>query len=186
MKYLKDLNESHMKRFVAKVLLNQNALDDKWNQVLLIEYLYELAEHHDPNAYIMIGDLYEHGLKPWIPQDICKAIKYYVKAIRADILYGYECIGMLLFYRGKNDDDYRTALNFFLAVSTHDGKLSFGGYYALGEMYRQGLYVKQDTSKAKRCYEKIIKSDLEYRNQDEYYKLAQKQYNKLLNKESGD
>ena len=177
--YAKRFEEAQMKRFVARALMDDRALDDKWIQILFIECLYELADNYDKNALIVIGNLHETGFKSWFPQNINKAICYYVKAIKAGILFGYECIGGIYFHIGKDDADYRKAYYCLTAVLTHGGSLTFGGNYMLGEMYRKGLFVEKNIEKAKRYYEKVVTSDMEYRELDEYYSLAKKQYKKL-------
>ena len=172
----------YMKQFIARTLTNLAAMKDKWSQAIALEFLFELAKNYDNKALIIIGDLHAQGFEPWFPKDINRAIHYYIKAIREGVLFGYECIGMILFNRGKSDIDYERAYKCFLAVIINGGELSFGADYALAEMYKNGLYVEKNLDKAIYHYKRILTSKSEFRMLDEFYALAQKQYEELKEK----
>jgi TPR repeat protein len=74
------------------------------------------------------------------------AENYYQAAADQGVDYGYECLGQLFFDQG----DYKKA---YESLSKKEVKNPCG-YYYLGKLYDEGLYVDQDVNKAIKLYEK--------------------------------
>ena len=73
---------------------------------------------------------------------------------------------MIYFNGTEVPADYEKAYAYF---TKDDGKKSFCTRYALGEMYRQGLYVEQDVQKAWDYYTGIATDRSPYYELDDYY-----------------
>ena len=153
MKLMKDADEGDLDAMRMFVTLCYSSPDkdlyertkDKW-----IEYVKKMAIAGDPVGYIWIGDMFEEGRVT--KRDVRKAIEFYQKAADEGISFGYECIGKI-YYDGKGiDSDYEKAYKYIMKSRKKSGM----SFYLLGEMYRQGLYVKQNMSRARSYYRKAL------------------------------
>lgn len=129
-----------------------------------ISYLRRLAEAGRTTAYIMLGDTYINGTGTSVNPE--EAIKWFGLAAENGIPFGNECIGMI-YYEGKDiPADHEKAYAYF----TKDNcRKSFCTYYALGEMYRRGLFVAQSDEKACEYYSCIVNSRMNGAELDDYY-----------------
>lgn len=125
-----------------------------------VSYLQQLADAGEAEAYIMLGDAYKDG--KGVQQNRTEAVRLYEKAVENGILFGNECIGMLYY----DDCNYERAFEY---LTKDDGSKSPCSYYALGEMFRQGLYVTQNDKKACEYYAEIAEGDISYVEMDDYY-----------------
>ena len=129
-----------------------------------VRYLRKLAEAGRSFAYIMLGDACLKG--SGTPQNPAEAIRWYEKAAESGIRFGNECIGMI-YYEGKDIPcDYQKAYEYF---TRDEGKKSFCTAYALGEMFRRGLYVTKDEEKAVMNYASIVNDNAPFPEMDDYY-----------------
>ncbi|MBE6001595.1 MAG: sel1 repeat family protein [Sarcina sp.] len=129
-----------------------------------ITYLRRLAEAGRAEFCIMLGDTYLNGTDT--PADPEEAMKCFRLAAENGIPFGNECIGMI-YYEGKDvPADYEKAYAYFTQDSC---KKSFCTRYALGEMYRQGLYVAQSDEKACEFYSSIVNDQMTNPEIDDYY-----------------
>ena len=127
-------------------------------------YLRKLAEAGRSFVYIMLGDACLKG--SGTPKNVTEAIQWYEKAVESGIQFGNECIGML-YYEGTDIAlDYQKAYEYF---TRDEGKKSFCTTYALGEMFRQGLYVMKDEAKACMYYASIVNDDGPCPEMDDFY-----------------
>lgn len=76
------------------------------------------------------------------------AEKYYQEAADQGVDYGYECLGQLYYNLG----DYKKAYD---SLTKKEVQNTCGFYY-LGKLYDEGLYVGQDMNKAIDLYEKAV------------------------------
>jgi TPR repeat protein len=152
----------------VSIMAMEGYLDDNDADADIIEryvlYLRKMAEGRMPEAYIMLGDAYLNG--QGVEKNVKEAIGWYENAVDAGVRFGNECIGML-YYEGKDvKADYEKAYAYF---TKDEKKKSFCTIYALGEMYRRGLYVLKNEEKACEYYSEIVYSDDEYASMDDYY-----------------
>ena len=152
---------------LVSLLAAEGYLSDPADLDILERYiacLETLAENGDSDACIMLGDAFKDGTG--VRQDPQEAIQWYEKAVERGEPFGNECIGMMYYAGDGIPKDYKKAFSYFTG---NEGRKSFCTLYALGEMYRCGLYVGQDERKACACYLKIVNSDEPYTALDDYY-----------------
>ncbi len=126
--------------------------------------LLDLAEAGTAPAYIMLGDAILKGIG--CEQNTAEAVQWYEKAVEEGDPFGNELIGEI-YYKGEHAPvDYKKAFEF---LTKDEGKKSFCTRYHLGEMYRQGLYVEKDPSKACEYYAGIVDDESKGRELDDYY-----------------
>ena len=130
-----------------------------------LSYLFKLSEIEGyENVLITLGTTYEQG--KGVQKDAQEAIRWYEKAVEAGIPFGNECIGMIYYTGNGVPVDYKKAYEYFTKDET---EVSVCTIYALGEMYRQGLYVEKDLEEALECYEDIVYDDSTFKELDDYY-----------------
>ncbi len=118
---------------------------DKW-----FEYVKKMAVAGDAIGYIWMADAFSRG--ELVEKDVKRAIEFYLKAADEGISFGYECIGDLYFKGNGVPVDYEKAYKYIMKSRKKSGM----SFYLLGEMYRQGLYVKQNMSRARQYYRRAI------------------------------
>ena len=116
---------------------------NKW-----FEYIKKLAAMGNTYGYIWMADLYERG--DCVKKDIHHAILFFQKAAEAGEKYGYECIAKI-YYEGRDiEPDYEKAYKYIMKSRKKSGM----SYYILGELYREGRYVKKNRSRSRLYYRK--------------------------------
>ncbi len=130
-----------------------------------ISYLKELAQTKGyENTLIMLGTSYQQG--KGVERDAAEAIKWFEKAVAAGIPFGNECIGSIYYNGDGLPVDYQKAFVYF---TKDESENAFCTIYALGEMYRQGLYVEKNPERAAEYYSDIVYDDSNYKEVDDYY-----------------
>jgi hypothetical protein len=130
-----------------------------------IRYLRHLVQRPEyPEAAILLANAYARG--NGVPQAPNEAIRWYKKAVEAGIKFGNECIGMLYFEGRGVPVDHQKAFEHFIK---DPGEKSYCTTYALGEMYRQGLYVEKSAEKACEYYAQITGDYHAFSELDDFY-----------------
>ena len=150
MKYADEGDLDAMKMFVTLCYTSSDVdlykrTKDKW-----FEYIKRLAAAGDTVGYIWMGDILAEG--KYTKKDAHKAIEFYQKAADEGTGFGYECIGKIYYDGNGVPTDYEKAYKYIMKSRKKSGM----SYFLLGEMYRQGLYVKQNMSRAKEYYRKVV------------------------------
>ena len=152
---------------VCAVDINGLAKDDPQGEIASrrLSYMRQLSQIEGyENIYITLGDTFYYG--KGVEPDAQEAIRWYEKAVAAGIPFGNECIGMMYYAGNGVPVDYEKA---FLYFTKNGSDVSFCTLYALGEMYRQGLFVEKDLEAARDYYEEIVYSDSKFKKLDDYY-----------------
>ena len=132
------------------------------------EYIKKMAADGDGIAYIWMADVFVKG--ELVQKNINKAIEFYHKAADEGVGFGYECIAKL-YYEGKDiPADYEKAYRFIMKSRKKSGM----SYYLLGEMYRQGLYVRKNISRSRQYYRRALGDGKHPEYPDMYAEFAQK------------
>ena len=106
-----------------------------------------------PKAGVVMAGSYwelkakEEGRRP------AEAIRYYEASTKTGMAYGYECLGKIFFELGEYDKAYEN-----LIKTEGQGAC---GYYYLGRMYDEGLFVEQNTETAVNYYKKAVEKGYE-------------------------
>lgn len=144
-------------------LLNEGYDDDEEILALIVHYLQTLVEAGDPISMITLGGYYEDG--KGVKKDVQKAIDLYTEAAKNGIGYGYECIGLMYFWGKDAPKDYKKAWK-YLTKARVKGEEYYGtgcdSCYAMGEMYRNGWYVKCDIDSAIKCFTKLLEQGVNF------------------------
>ena len=131
----------------AVIILASEGYTDKGGDADIHErqigYLRKLIDEKWDPAYIMLADHYVDGTG--VEQNIDEAIRLYEKAAENGIDFGFECIGTLYFEGIHVAKDYKKAFSYFKKIRKNRRNLMVR--YALGEMYRLGLYVRKNEKK---------------------------------------
>lgn len=170
---------------------------------LLKVYEEEIAEGN-ANAACNIGSLYYTGRAG--EQNYAKALKYYTIAADGGCRQAQENLGYCYYYGRATEVDYEKAFYYF-ALGAFDGHIC--SLYKIGDMYRNGYYVKKNEIEAysiyKRCLETMtaeamplvgadvmmriadcyfegIGTEVEYEYALEYYQKAEQLFYKRLQK----
>ena len=123
-------------------------------------------------GYECKGQLYFDG--DAVAQDYQQALMFFEQAITAHYLNATEAMAKGILFsefpeiKMKQIGDTLYEHIYGMALS----KLSFSTLFALGEIYRQGLCGEKDVEKAVVFYERIVYSDLEVKELDDYYRCA--------------
>jgi len=117
----------------------------------IVKYLNLLIENDDSNAMLTLGALHYTGEDEIAEQDYSKAEYFYNKAIdMKPINHNYNTtalnnLGYVYFYGKNNIQDYSKAFLYFgKAACLHNSN----AMYKIGDMYKNGIYVKEDIQKA--------------------------------------
>ncbi len=131
-------------------------------------YLQKLVQSGNKTCLILLATAYRNG--EIVEADPQEAIRLYELAAEKGIRFGNECIGMMYYEGTAAGKDYEKAYAYF---RKNRGKKSFCTLYALGEMYRLGLYVKKNLKKACEYYSRIAYDESNSADIDDYYWRAQ-------------
>lgn len=114
------------------------------------------AGSDEDNTYrlINLGLAYEGGIGGYL--DGNEAIRCYQRVAKTGHSIGNEHLGMIYLFGHCVPVDYEKAFHYFTIDNDHQ---SVGTDYYIGEMYRQGLYIKKDEEVACRYYEKKVYDD---------------------------
>ena len=133
-----------------------------------MSYLERLVEAGRTDALIMLGTALVNGEAA--SRDPQEAIRLFSLAAEKGESFGNECMGMMYYEGDAVPGDFQKAFEFF---TKNEGDKSFCTYYALGEMYRLGLYVERNEETACGYYAKIAYSKSKHREIDDYFWQAQ-------------
>lgn len=115
------------------------------------EFLMEVYEGEyaegNANAACDIGSLYYTGRAG--EQNYAKALKYYTLAADGGCRQAQENLGYCYYYGRDTEVDYEKAFHYF-ALGAFDGYIC--SLYKIGDMYRNGYYVKKNELEAYRIY----------------------------------
>ena len=131
------------------------------------DFIDFMIKSHNRRIYIVQAE--EYGKGDIYPKSIQNKIACYEEAIRLGENMGAECLGQMYYLGDEVECDYEKSYRYF---QNHEGFESFTKPYYLGEMYRKGCYLEQDTDKAIREYRKIVDADWPYKSVDSFYSLA--------------
>ena len=150
MKYADEGDTDAMRMFVTLCYSSEDRKVYEATKEKCLEYVRKMAVSGDAIGYIWMADALERG--ELVQKNIPKAIELYEKAAKEGMTFGYECIGEL-YYKGKDiPRDYEKAYKYIMKSKKKSGV----SFYILGEMYRQGLYVKANKSRARQYYKKAL------------------------------
>lgn len=137
---------------------------------LMRVYEDELADGN-PDAACNIGSLYYTGRAG--EQSYAKALKYYTIAADGGCRQAQENLGYCYYYGRNTAVDYEKAFHFF-ALGAFDGHIR--SLYKIGDMYRNGYYVKKNACEAfciyKRCLETLHEDAMELAGADVMMRIA--------------
>ena len=118
----------------------------------LISYITELfiisGEEGNADAWNNLGAQYYEGCRGF-EQDFAKALKYYQIAAEQGSRQAQENLGYCYYYGRSVPVDYEKAFHYF-ALGAFDGHLI--SLYKIGDMYRNGYYVKKNEIEAFNIY----------------------------------
>ncbi len=126
---------------------------------LYVNLLEELALENDKDAISEIGYAYNEGDR-FFPCDYYKAVPYLEKMGENGDYFAYNVLGYIYYYGRVNNKipEYDKAFKYF-SLGNIGG--IFESTYKLGDMYKNGYYVKQNYDIAFRLYIKNFKEQLE-------------------------
>ncbi len=143
-----DLDAMH--RFINLCAFNDDDSHSLLADEKCLEYMKKLAEAGRPEAYVQLADMFLHGTG--VNKNVEMAMDLCQKAADAGEITAYGFMG-LVYYDGEElPQDYKKAYDLLIKAGERSNEI----LYKLGEMYRLGLYVDQDTDKARECYQKVV------------------------------
>lgn len=119
----------------------------------LMKVYQEEMEDGNANAACDIGSLYYTGRAG--EQSFAKALKYYTIAAEGGCRQAQENLGYCYYYGRDTDVDYEKAFHYF-ALGAFDGHIR--SLYKIGDMYRNGHYVKKNEPEAYRIYKRCLET----------------------------
>ncbi|MDR0301884.1 MAG: sel1 repeat family protein [Treponema sp.] len=165
--------------FAMRKVLNlafKNSMQDlnHSEKMKAFKYLKILAENKDNEALLILGWFYYGGEPEFVESDYKKAEYYYNEAINtkpidfndnkntADAL---NSLGYCYYYGRNNKPDYKKAFQCYgkAACLNHSNAM-----YKIGDMYKEGLYVKKSIKAAFYWYKKSYR----YCSQNDHYITA--------------
>lgn len=138
----------------AYELANELLLLDRPKELpgFLIDFIRELFEEAAGNgncdSWNDLGAQYYDGSRGF-EQDFAKALKYYQMAAELGSRQAQENLGYCYYYGRSVPVDYEKAFHYF-ALGAFDGHLI--SLYKIGDMYRNGYYVKKNEIEAFNIY----------------------------------
>ena len=170
MKLMKEADEGDleaMRLFITLCYISEDeniyeATKDKW-----FEYVKKMSAAGNAVGDIWMADVFVKG--EYVKRDVHRAIEFYQKAADEGMDFGYECIGKLYFEGNGVPQDYEKAYKYIMKSKRKSGM----SHYLLGEMYRQGLYVKKDIDIASEYYRKVIGNGTNAEFKDMYGEFAE-------------
>ncbi len=138
----------------ATELVHADMPDDLPEELIeLIEELYLCAaENGDADAWNDLGAQYYDGARGF-PQDFGKALHYYELAAENGSRQAQENLGYCYYYGRSVPVDYEKAFHYFL-LGALDGHII--SLYKIGDMYRNGYYVKKNGREAFIIYDHCV------------------------------
>lgn len=119
-------------------------------QFLLKVYEEEIS-NGNADAACDIGSLYYTGRAG--EQSYAKALKYYTIAADGGCRQAQENLGYCYYYGRDTEVDYEKAFHYF-ALGAFDGHIR--SLFKIGDMYRNGYYVKKNEQESFRIYEQCL------------------------------
>lgn len=119
---------------------------------LLMEIYEDEFSNGNADAACNIGSLYYTGRTG--EQSYKKAMEYYTAAADGGSRQAQENLGYCYYYGRDTAVDYEKAFNYF-ALGAFDGHLR--SLYKIGDMYRNGYYVKKNENEAFLIYERCLR-----------------------------
>lgn len=141
---------------LATMLHNADKVDILPKQVseFLFEVYFEEIKNNNARAMTNIGALFYTGRCG--EQNYIKAIKYYKTADKLGEPQATENLGYCYYYGRNGKIDYKKAYHFFIKGAL---KERLNSLYKIGDMYKNGYYVKKDENLAfniyNQCYNKL-------------------------------
>lgn len=139
-------------------------------EFLLKVYEEEIAKGN-ADAACCIGALYYTGRAG--EQNYAKSLYYYTIAADGGCRQAQENLGYCYYYGRDTDVDYEKAFHYF-ALGAFDGHIC--SLYKIGDMYRNGYYVKKNELEAyyiyKRCLDTMTDEALPYVGADVMMRVA--------------
>ena len=137
--------------------------EDRFLVTEALDYL--ITETKDPGYMLELGGLY------YEQKQFELARKYYELAAEYDNTAALLCLGYIWYYGRTGTRDYEKAFHYYdMARARGDVNAA----YKVADMYRRGLYVKQDESKYREIIEDLYR---EFRRNSNYY--LSRPYSKL-------
>lgn len=132
----------------------------------LVEYVYDVAvEAGDARRINNYGALYYDGRIG--KQDFAKAAHYYEMAAGLGDNTAVDNLGYIYYYGRTGEVDYEKAYQWFTKGSAAYG--SSTATYKLGDMFKNGYYVKKDPIAAFNCYLRAEKLQKAYDGEEHEY-----------------
>jgi len=136
-------------------------------------YLNILIENGDSEAMLVLGGLYYGGENEFVEQDYSKAIYWYNESSKNGPLNLFKnCnvdainnLGYSYYYGNGNTQDFKQAFLYFskAAYLNHPNAM-----YKIGDMYKNGYYVKKNNNAAFYWYKKSYRYMSEYSIDNKY------------------
>lgn len=111
-----------------------------------IKYLESSSSKGYEDATYCLGLCYEQGI--CFDQDIEKAKEYYNELVKKNSGYGYKGLADLLFYGDTSNKEKMEALSLYEKGALKTMSNYYYCNYELGSIYRRGIFVKKDMTKA--------------------------------------
>jgi len=155
---LADNNDIFAMKEIASITFNDSILSlNNSDRLKAFEYLKNLVENKDSEAFLTLGALYYSGETEFVKQDYKSAEYYYNEALNLKPLnFNYNTtalnnLGYCYYYGRNNEPDYKKAFQCFgkAAYLNHPNAM-----YKIGDMYEKGLYVKKCLNTAFYWYKK--------------------------------
>lgn len=132
----------------------------------LVEYVYDIAvEVGDARRINNYGSLYYDGRIG--EQDFNKAVYYYERAAELGDSNAVDNLGYIYYYGRTGKVNYEKAFQWFSKGSAVYG--SSTSTYKLGDMFKNGYYVKKDLIAAYNCYLRAEKLQKIYDGEEHEY-----------------
>ena len=151
---------------------------------LYMDFLDFLIEHEVWQTYITkaleYGD--KDGIHKYVPTDYQMKENLLKEAVKHGVDYGYSCLGEMYFL-GELDsiygeeNKYKNAYEYFVKGPQNQTM----PLYYLGEMYKDGLYVKKDIDKAIEYYKAVTNVNHPMIKEDLHYNMATERLQELEN-----
>ncbi len=139
--------------FIAQELFDADATKQfpKCVSDFLLKVYEEEIEMGNADAACNLGALYYSGRIG--EQSYSKAIEYYTIAANGGCRQAQENLGYCYYYGRDTKIDYEKAFHYF-ALGAFDGQIC--SLYKIGDMYRNGYYVKKNELEAFRIYNRCL------------------------------
>lgn len=144
---LKGVDLINNKGQVLDYALELYAQENYDDYVTILKYLVATGYEQ---AYGFLGLAYETG--KGVEKSEAKMIEMYNKAVKA----GYNWCAYHLGQHYEHTKNYDLALNSYIQCSSNDGTFRSNAFYAIGNLYEQGLGVQSSISDAVKYYLKSV------------------------------